>query len=67
VPLPVGGGGGAVLTQHQSSDTETDGQRNTRDGSSGRPGALLDISYFLDKSAVRYILHYYFESWEDDK
>ncbi len=39
-------GRSSVLTQHQSHDTEMDGQRNTHDGSSGRRGALLEISYF---------------------
>ncbi len=44
MPVPVGEG--LVLTQLQSRDTETYGQRNTQDGSSGRLGVLLEISYF---------------------
>ncbi len=46
------GGGGLVLTQHQSGDTEMDGQRNTRDRSSGRPGALLEISYLTGECST---------------
>jgi hypothetical protein len=44
VPIPVAGG--SVLTQHRSRDTESDGQHNTHDESPGRPGRLLEISYF---------------------
>ncbi len=66
MPIPAGGGGGSVLTQHQSSDTETDGQRKTRDGSSYQPGALLQISYFTDEFTVHNILQYYFGTGEDD-
>jgi hypothetical protein len=55
-PVPIPGGGGSVLTQHQSRDTEMDGQHNTRDGSSGRPGALLEISYFADE--LQYVIFY---------
>ncbi len=55
-------GGGSVLTQHQTRDTETDGQRNPRDGSSGQPCALLEISYFTDEFAVCNILQHYFET-----
>ncbi len=66
--IPVGGeGGGSVLTQHQSHDIETDGQHNTPDESSGRPGALLEISYFTNEFAVRNIVQYYFGSEEDDE
>ncbi len=46
---------------------ETNGQRKTRDGSSGRPGALLEISYFTDGFAVCNILQHYFGSGEGDK
>jgi hypothetical protein len=60
-------GEGLVLTQHQSRDTEMDGQRNTRYGSSGQLSALLEMSYFTDKFAVRNILQYFFGSGEDDK
>jgi hypothetical protein len=45
-PLPILRGGGSVLTQHQSRDKETDGQHDTRHGSSGRPSALLKMSCF---------------------
>jgi hypothetical protein len=46
-PIAYTAGGGSVLTQHQSRDTETGyGQHNTHDGSSGRPSALLEISCF---------------------
>ncbi len=37
-----------------------DGQHNTGDGSSGRSGALLQISYFKDQLAVNNILLSYF-------
>ncbi len=50
--MPIPAGGGSVLTQHQPHDTEMDGQCNTHDGSSGRPGALLEIEYFTDEFAV---------------
>jgi hypothetical protein len=43
-----------VLTQYQTHDTETDGQCNTPDGSSDRPDALLEISYYTDK--LQYII-----------
>jgi hypothetical protein len=46
MPIPARGGGGLVPTQHQSHDTEKDGPCNTCDGSSGGPGALVEISYF---------------------
>ncbi len=58
---------GSVLTQHQSRDSEMDSQLNTRDGSLGRPGALLEISYFTNGFAVRNNLQHYFRSWEDDE
>jgi hypothetical protein len=54
--LYLPGGGGSVLTQHQSRDTEMDSQRNSRNGSSGRPGALLEISYF--RGELQYIIFY---------
>jgi hypothetical protein len=50
----MGVGGGLVLTQHQPRDSETDGQRNTPNGSSGQPGALLEISYFTGKCSTQY-------------
>ncbi len=56
--------GGSVLTQYQSRDTETDGQRNTHDRSSGQPGALPEISNFT-QNAVRNILQHHFRSGED--
>jgi hypothetical protein len=56
-PVPIPGGGGSVLTQHQSHDPEMDSQCNTRDGSSGRPGTVLEISYFTDGFAVHNILN----------
>jgi hypothetical protein len=43
--------------QHQTRDTETDSQRNTHDGSSGWPGALLENSIFYRWIAVCNILH----------
>jgi hypothetical protein len=49
-------GGGSVLTQQQSHDMETDIQHNTRDGSSGRPSTLLQISYFIAK--LQYTIFY---------
>ncbi len=48
-PVPVPAKGGLVPTQHESREKETEGQCNTHDGSSGRPGALLEISYFRGK------------------
>ncbi len=62
---PCAGGGG--LSSHPTPDMETEGQRNIRDGSSGRPGALLQISYFTPTLAVHDILQYYFGTGEDDK
>jgi hypothetical protein len=56
VPIPAGGGGGSILTQHQSRDMETDGQRYTCDESSGQPSALLEISYYTSK--LQYIIFY---------
>jgi hypothetical protein len=47
--VPIPGRGFLVLTPHQSRDTETDGQRNTRNGSSVRHGTLLEISYFTSQ------------------
>jgi hypothetical protein len=44
--MPLCAGGGSVLTQHQSHDTEMDSQCNTCNGSSGQPVALLQVSYF---------------------
>jgi hypothetical protein len=44
---------------------ETEGQRSTRDGSSIRPGALLEITHFTGE--VRNILQHYFRSGEDNK
>jgi hypothetical protein len=44
----------SVLTQHQSRDKETDGQCNTRNRSPGRPGALLEISYFTGE--LQYVI-----------
>jgi hypothetical protein len=46
-----------TCTQHQRRDTETEGQRNTHDGSSGRPSALLENSIFYRWIAVCNILH----------
>jgi hypothetical protein len=45
------------------------GQFKTLDGSSyaGRPGALLEISYFTDGFAVCNILQHYFGSGEGDE
>jgi hypothetical protein len=57
--------GGLVPIQHQSCDMETDGQCTTRDGSSARPGTLLENSYFR-WIAVRNILWHYLQSGEDD-
>jgi hypothetical protein len=51
-------GWGSVLTQHQSRDTEMDGLRNTCDGSSGQPGALLQTSYFTVN--LQYTIFYHF-------
>jgi hypothetical protein len=42
-------GEGSVLAQHQSRDSETDNHCNTRDGSSDRPRALLQISFFFSR------------------
>jgi hypothetical protein len=44
-----------------------DGQRNTLNGSSGRPGALLQIYNFAEEFAVHNILQYYFGTGEDDE
>jgi hypothetical protein len=55
MPIPVGGA--SVLTQHQSHAVETDSQCNTRNGASGQPSALLDISYFTGE--LQYIIFYY--------
>jgi hypothetical protein len=49
-------GGGSVLTQHQSRDTEMDSQRNTHNGSLGWPCALLQISYFT--ANLQYTIFY---------
>ncbi len=46
------GGGVSVLTHYLITWLETDGQLGTCDGSSGRPGELLEIS-FPTKIAVR--------------
>ncbi len=63
-----GGEGGSVLTQHQSCDMETDGQRDTCHGSSGRPGALLKFFLFLQIAAVHQIFYnYYFGIGEDNQ
>jgi hypothetical protein len=59
--------GGYVLTQHQSRDTETDDQRDTRDGSSGRPGALLQISYFPANLQYTIFYNIIWGLGEDDK
>jgi hypothetical protein len=67
VPLPVGGGLGSHPTPFTYSNTETDGQQNTRDRSSGQSGALLQISYFKGEFTVHNILQYYFGTWEDNK
>jgi hypothetical protein len=48
--------GDSVLTQYQSCDTEMGGQYNTGDGLSGRPGALLQISYFTTN--LQYTIFY---------
>jgi hypothetical protein len=66
-PVMPPSGGGSVLTQHQSHDTETDNQRYTSDGSSGRPGAQLQIWYFTGEFAVHNILQYYFVTGEDNE
>ncbi len=61
------------LSSHPSpvTDTETDSQCKTRDGSSGWPSALLEISYFTGIfyrwTVVRNILQHYFGSGEDDE
>jgi hypothetical protein len=55
MPIPAGGRA-QFFTQHQSHETETDSQRNTCDGSSGQPGAPLEISYFTGK--LKYIIFY---------
>jgi hypothetical protein len=44
---------------------KTDGQHKTYDWSSGRPGALLEMSYFTDKFAIHHVVQYYFETGED--
>jgi hypothetical protein len=54
--VPIHAGGGSVLTQHQSCDTEEDGQRNTHIGSSGQPSALLETLNF--KGELQYIMFY---------
>jgi hypothetical protein len=46
---------------------ETDNQRNTRNGSSGRSGAQLQILYFTDEFTVHNILQYYFGTGEDNE
>ncbi len=55
VPIPVGGGG-LVLTQHQSKVTEADGQCNTCNGSSGRPGTVLETLHFTGE--LQYVIFY---------
>jgi hypothetical protein len=55
MPLPAGRGG-SVLTPHQSCDMETDGQHSTRNGSSGQPSALPEMSYFTGMS--KYVIFY---------
>jgi hypothetical protein len=44
-----------------------EGQRNTRHGSSGRPGALLQISYVTGEFALHNFLEYYFGTGKDDE
>jgi hypothetical protein len=44
-----------------------DGQRNIRDGSSGQPSALLQISNFTDEFGVHNILQHYLGTVEDNK
>jgi hypothetical protein len=51
-----GGGEGSVLTQHQSRDTEMDGQHETCNESSGRPSTLQQISYFT--ATLQYTIFY---------
>jgi hypothetical protein len=41
----AGVGGGMVLTHYLITWLEMDGQLDTREGSSSRPGALLEISF----------------------
>jgi hypothetical protein len=61
------GGGGSVLTHYLITWLETDGQLGTRDGSSGRPGALLEISFPTKNSSTPYSnIHTVFVTGEDE-
>jgi hypothetical protein len=55
-------GEGSVLTQHQSRDTETDGQRTTRDWSSGRPSAQLEDSLGISQGVTANLCTTFFTS-----
>ncbi len=53
------GGGGSVKTQHQTIDRKQTVNATLNNGSSGRPGALLQLSYFT--------MNLHFGTGEDDK
>jgi hypothetical protein len=57
------GGGGSVLTHYLIMWLETDGQLSTRDGSSGRPGALLEISFPTQNSSTPYLTYMHCFLW----
>ncbi len=64
---PYCGGGGSVLTHYLITWLETDGQLGTRDGSSGRPGALLEISFPILNSSTPYLnIYIVFVTGEDE-
>jgi hypothetical protein len=57
----------ALRVKRQKASASNCGGGGTRDGLSGRPGTLLQISYFTDESAVHNILQYYFGTGEDNE
>ncbi len=56
-----------VLTHYLITSLETDGQLGTRDGSSGRPGALLKIFFPTQNSSTPYLTYmHFFVTGEDE-
>ncbi len=59
--------GGSVLTHYLITWLEMDGQLGTRDGSSGRPGALLEMFFSYTNSSTPYLnIYIVFVTGEDD-
>ena len=60
---PILRGGVSVLTHYLITWLETDGQLGTRDGSSGRPGALLKIFFPTQNSSTPYLTYKHCFLW----